>query len=146
MSMDWFDQNAGGGEPSVYFGKVGDKVVGTITALPRAKEFIDDQGRTQSVLVVPMRAHEGCTATKGKKGADGVVQAGDDVAVFIRAGFMAGAVAEAIREAGAKGLAEGDTLAIAFSGEKDTGKVQPAKEYQARYVPAKPNVSVESLV
>jgi ApbE superfamily uncharacterized protein (UPF0280 family) len=93
-----------------------------------------------------MRATGESTASKGKKGSGGDIKDGDEVALFIRSGAMAEAVSTAIREAGAKGLAEGDTLAIAFSDTKDTGKIQPVKLYQARYTPGKPAVSLDSLV
>lgn len=146
MSMDWFDQNAGSSNPGVYFDKIGAMVVGDIIGTPRATTLIDDRGRANNVLIVDLLAHEGCTALKGKKGAEGAISAGDLLALFIRAGLMAQAVSDALRTVGAKGLRAGDTLAIAYSGDKDTGKPQPAKVYQARYTLAKPTVSVDSLV
>lgn len=146
MSMEWFDQNAGGSEPSVYFGTVGDKVVGVITGTPRPKEFVDEKGRTQQTLVVPMRATAGTTASKGKGGGEGKIADGEEVALFIRAGFLAEAVSTAIKAAGGKGLSEGDTLGVAFTSTKDTGQIQPAKLYRAQYVPGKAAVSVDDLI
>jgi hypothetical protein len=64
----------------------------------------------------------------------------------VKPGLMATAISDAIEAAGAKGLTEGDTLAVQFSAEKDTGKIQPAKEYVAQLVPAKPTVAVGNLV
>jgi hypothetical protein len=147
MSMDWFNENAGSSNPGVYFGQIGAKVVGEILSTPRPSSFKDEiSGRESNVLIVDLRAAEGSTATKGKKGADGPIQPGDELALFLRAGLMAQAVSQAIKEAGAKGLAAGDTIAVAYSEDKDTGRVQPAKVYQARYTPAKAAVSVDNLV
>ncbi len=147
MSMDWFDQNAGGsGNPGVFFGQVGAKVVGTLMAAPKQTTFTDDKGKEQPRLIVELRASDGCTAAKGKMGADGTIQAGDEVTLWVKPGLMASAIRDAVADSGAKGLAEGDTIAVAFTENKDTGKIQPAKVYAAKYVPAKAAVSLDSLV
>jgi len=143
MSMDWLQQNAGNGDsnPGVYFGTVGTKLVGQIVALPR-------QVSTQygDRLVVEMCADEGTTAHKGPEGADGPIGAGELVTLWIKPGAMASAVADAVRAVNAAGLAEGDTLAVAYSGQQDTGKPSKLKLYQARYTPAKTAVDIDNLV
>lgn len=144
MSNDWLSQNSGGsGGPSAYFGTVGDKVAGVITSTPRtvATEFGER-------LVIELKAISGSTAAKGTNGEDGPIEDGDDVTIWVKPGAMASAIRRAINEAGADGLTEGDTLAIAYSGDGEKKKAgwNAPKLYQARYVPAKPTVSVESLV
>jgi hypothetical protein len=142
MSIDWLDQNSGGsGGPGVYFDKVGAKVVGEIITLPRK---VDTEYGER--LVIELRAAEGCTASKGKMGADGPIAVGDEVSLWVKSGFMASAVRDAVRAVNGAGLAVGDTIAVAYSEDKETGKPQPAKVYQARYTPAKAAVSVDNLV
>lgn len=139
---NWLDQNSGGsGNPGAYFGAIGDKVVGVINGTPRTVET-----QFGERLVVELVASDGCTASKGKKGADGTIQTGDEVTLWIKPGAMAAAVRDAVHAAEAKSLSEGDTLAVAFSDTRDTGKAEPVKLYQARYTPATTTVSLESLV
>ena len=140
---DWLSDNAGGtGNPGVAFTKLGMKVVGVITATPKA---VDTQHGER--LVVELRALPGCTAEHGTKGADGVIPEDGEVTLWIKPGAMATAVRDAIQAAGAKGLTEGDTLALAFTGTKDTGKAEPVKLYTAQLVVAKPAVALsESLI
>lgn len=142
MSMDWFDQNSGGsGAPGVYFGEVGHKVVGRIVGTPKR---VDTQFGER--LVIELVATGDSTALKGKKGADGKIVDGDEVTVWTKPGAMAAAIRDAVQEAGATGLSDGDTLALAFSDTRDTGKAEPVKLYVARYTPAKAAVSLDSLV
>jgi ApbE superfamily uncharacterized protein (UPF0280 family) len=138
MTIDWLATNSGGnGGTAVTFTNVGDKVVGTIAAEPRPKET-----QFGERLIVELVAGEGSTAT-----ADGnPINPGDAVTVFVKPGAMAAAIRTALVEAGAAGLREGDTLALAFSENRDTGKPSPLKVFQARYTAAKPAVSVDSLV
>jgi hypothetical protein len=143
---DWLSSNTGGaGGPSVYFGKVGDKVVGVISSKPRPVTVTDDKGNPASRLVVELVASGSSTAGKGKGGREDIGE-GDELTLWVKPGLMATAISAAIEAAGAKGLTEGDTLAVQFSAEKDTGKIQPAKEYVAQLVPAKPTVAVGDLV
>jgi len=144
---EWLSRNRGGsGYPAVAFLAVGDRVIGTITSLPRIAKMKDDDGQEQEVLVVELRSGPQSTAKKGRKGADGPIQDGDNLTLWVRPGPMAGAVYDAVQEAGARGLSEGDDLAVGFSEEKDTGKVQALKIYVARYTPAKPSTSLSTLV
>lgn len=144
---DWLNQNSGGnGYPAVVFAAVGATIKGEITSTPRPVVVTNDKGDKEQRLVVELRAIEGTTATKGTMTHQEPIAVGDDVSLWVKPGFLASAIRVAVGTAGAKGLAEGDTLAVAFSGTKDTGKIQPAKEYQARLTPAKPTVSVDSLV
>jgi hypothetical protein len=143
MSMDWLNDNSGGGDdgPGLYFGKVGQKVIGVITATPR-------QVNTQygDRLVIALKVSEGSDALKGALGADGAVSTGEDVALWVKPGQMASALREALQTAGVKGLAEGDTLAVQFVEEQNTGKPSPLKVYRAQYIAAKTAVAVDSIV
>jgi hypothetical protein len=143
MSDNWLNENSGGsGNPGVHFGVVGEKVVGRITQTP--KTVTTQFGER---LVVELEASEQSTASKGKKGGDGRIVEGDNVTLWLKPGAMAAAVRDAINSAEARGLSEGDTLALAFTGTKDTGKAEPVKLYTAQLVPAKPAVAVgESLI
>jgi hypothetical protein len=144
MSNDWLSQNSGGnGGPGVYFGTIGDKVVGVITATPRQ---VDTEFGER--LVIELRATSESTATKGTSGEDGDIQDGDEVTVWVKPGAMAAAIRKAIVDAGATGLTEGDTLAVAYSGDGEKKKAgwNAPKLYVARYTTAKPAVSLDSLV
>lgn len=142
MSNEWLDTNSGGsGNPGVYFGTLGDKVVGRIVGTPKQ---VDTQFGER--LVIELKATDKSTAAKGKKGADGPIVDGDEVTLWLKPGAMAAAVRDAVRESGANGLSDGDTIAVAFTDTRDTGKAEPVKLYAAQYVPAKPAVDVGSLV
>lgn len=144
MSMDWLNQNQGGGDsgPGVYFGTIGMIVVGVIEGTPRAVTT-----KYGDRLIIDIVAGEGCTALKGEEGAEGQIAAGDRVTLWTKPGAMAGALRTALADAGATGLSEGDTLAVQYTGdgEKKPGK-NPPKLYKAKYTPAKPAVSLDSLV
>jgi hypothetical protein len=144
MSTDWLDQNSGGaGGPSVYFGTIGDKVVGVIESTPRT---VDTEFGER--LVIELKAADGSTATKGANGEDGPIVDGDSVTVWCKPGAMASALKRAIADAGATGLSVGDTLAIAYSGDGEKKKAgwNAPKLYAAKYVPAKPSKSIDELV
>lgn len=139
----WLDQNSGGsGYPAVQFPAVGALVRGVISSTPRIVTVQNDKGQDEERLVVELKAIDGCTASTK----EGSIEAGADVTLWVKPGFMTSAIKEAVREAGAKGLAEGDTLVVRFKEQKDTGKIQPAKVYDAKYVAAKPTVSVDELI
>lgn len=144
MSMDWLSKNTGGGDgnPGVYFGTPGMKVIGKIADTPKE---VDTQYGAR--LVVELVAVDGSTALKGTEGVDGVIEAGDEVTLWVKPGLMAAAIRTAITAAGADGLSEGDTLAVQYTGdgEKKPGK-NPPKIYAAQYQPAKAAVSVDSLI
>jgi hypothetical protein len=142
MSMDWLNNNSGGGDSvGVYFGTVGQKLIGVITGTPR-------QVSTQygDRLAVDLTVSEGTTALKGNLGADGELVTGEAATLWVKPGAMASALKAALNEAGAKGLAEGDTLAVQFVEEQNTGKPSPLKVYRGQYIPAKTAVAVDSIV
>jgi ApbE superfamily uncharacterized protein (UPF0280 family) len=144
-ATNWLKDNSGGGDggPGVYFDTPGDKVVGVIVGTPRK---VDTEFGER--LVVELTATGESTASKGTRGADGVIADGDSVTVWCKPGAMASAIARACNEAGVQGLSEGDTLALAYSGDGEQKKAgwNAPKLYVARYTIAKPAVSVDSLV
>jgi hypothetical protein len=145
--MGWLDDNAGGNNlPGIYFGDVGDIVKGVISGKPRIVTVQDDRGKDVEKLVVELRALPGCTAKSGKRGADGPIPEDFECSLWIKGGLLATAVKDAVRAAGAKGLAEGDTIAVQYTDTKDTGKMEPAKVYAAKYVAAKPSVAIDDLI
>jgi hypothetical protein len=140
----WLNNNSGGngdGAPSVYFGAIGDKIIGLITSEPRPVPT-----KYGDRLVIEMKAAEGTNASKGDFGNDGPIQPGEDCIVWVRPGQMASAINDALKAAGAKGLTEGDTLAVKFVDEQDTGKPSKLKVYKAQYHVVKPAVSVDDLI
>lgn len=146
-AMDWLDDNSSGNRyPGVYFANVGDFVAGEILDKPRVVTTTNDKGEREDKLVIEVKARSGCTARKGSRRDNSPIEEGDNVSIWVKAGFLASAVREAVKAAGARGLAEGDTIVVQHSGLKDTGKMEPAKEFSAKYVVAKPAVSVEAIV
>lgn len=143
MNNDWLNANSGGsGNPGVFFGNKGDKVVGRIAETPKT---VDTQFGER--LVIELVASAGCTAQKGKKGADGPIVEGDEVTLWLKPGAMAAAVRDAVNNADASGLAVDGVLAVAFTDTKDTGKAEPVKLYAAQYQAPVPTVAVgESLI
>ena len=141
-SSKWLNDNSGGdNHPGVYFGAIGQKIVGVIVGTPR-------QVSTQygDRLVVDLTVAEGSTALKGNMGEDGPVAAGETASLWVKPGAMATALRQALNEADAKALTEGDTLAVKFVDEQDTGKPSKLKVYKAQYHAVKPSVSVDDLI
>ena len=124
-SVDDFLQSALGGRfEAASFETIGKGVAGTIVGTPKVAET---QYGTR--LVVDLMQADGSGVT-----------------VWIREGLMAAAVGQAAKDAtGTTSLAEGGKLAIVLTGERDTGKGNPAKEYQARYEPPAGAVDVGSI-
>lgn len=134
---DWLTNNSGGsGNPGVAFDDIGAKVKGTIAAEPRQ---VDTQYGER--LVIELIAADGCTATAGENRAP--ITAGDEITLWVKPGAMARAIKEAIDNADAKGLEEGATIAVQYTGdgEKKPGK-NPPKLYKAAYERPKAAVPV----
>lgn len=134
---DWLTNNSGGsGNPGVAFDEIGAKVKGTIVGEPRQ---VDTEYGER--LVIELVAAEGCTATKGPD-RDPIAK-GDETTLWVKPGAMARALKEALVEAGAPGLEEGATLALAYTadGEKKPGK-NPPKLYKAAYERPKTAVAI----
>lgn len=113
-ASDWLNENSGGGEQhdAVAFTNVGDGVRGRIMDKPKA--LMTQFGER---LLINLDTEVGPRS------------------LWVKPGNMAGAIRKACADAGVTDLTVGATLAIAFVGEIDTGKGNPAKQFEAKYVP-----------
>jgi len=126
---EWLNSNGGGSSNSesvgsIAFAEVGDMIVGAIATDPRV---VETQYGDRLVMEL--------TASNATAKADGNdVNEGDVVTVWVRAGAMARAISNAVKDAGADGLAIGGKLALKHSalGEKKPGR-NPAKLFEAKY-------------
>ena len=113
--------------PAVKFEKIGDQVVGTIIEEPKLKNI-----KTKfDIEEVPTLLITLDTVGNGNEG--------DFRTLFVRdSTFLLSAIGDACGEANVKGVAAGGRLAIKHHDVKDTGKGNPAKLYEAKYVPPAP--------
>jgi hypothetical protein len=104
---------------SFKFQAVGDKAVGTITYIGQWQERTNKfNGRIEQVTKIVIDAD------------------GDELAIWpVKGSRMAQAIGEAAMAAGAKTLEVGGKLAVAYASDRDTGKPQPMKWFEAKYEP-----------
>lgn len=132
----------GGGAKSAKFPSIGTVVGGVITDEPTLQQQKDintgalktwDDGNPMMQLVVKVQTDE------REDGEDDGVRA-----IYIK-GQMKQAVAEAVKKAGAKGLAIGGTLKVAYTGDGEPSKkgFTAPKQYQAQYVAPASNASAD---
>lgn len=150
--MDFLEESSGSAYPGFKFKNLKDGIKGRIVEKPRLVE-VDDMNKPgqkvkKLVLAIEATAVQGVYGVKDDSGRRTEAQAkpGETYAVWVGKGFMAQAVNDAVKAANADGLKEGDTFSIQYVEDKDTGKPQPAKVYGAKLEPAKPTVSVGSLL
>lgn len=137
MSTDPNNFLMGGGGRSAKFENPGDTITGTICAEPEVKQQTDiktgapkfwDNGDPQMQLVVRLQ-----TQLREDGDDDGIR------AIYVKGGFkaptMQKAIADAVRAAGAKGLAVGGTLTVTYTGNGPASGVgmNPPKYYTAQY-------------
>lgn len=129
-AQEFLESSSGESYPAFKFEKVGDTVKGTIMTEPRPIERPSlKDGSPEKQLPINLD-----------------VEGVGPQTVWCRAGFMAGAIADAVKEAGAPGLQIGGVLAIRFTEERDTGKPNKAKVFKAKYeAPASNGVSVDEI-
>lgn len=149
-AMGFFDAHSGGGggAPSFKHVNVGDTVSGEIVSMremdqthysgPLAGQPIKDEKRggnkkqLQIVLRTELRNWQGCEPSKDVDGNPQPPSEDEGMrAIYVR-GWMIGAVADAVRAAGAKYPEVGGTLAVRLTEAHDTRKQNP-KKYDARY-------------
>lgn len=66
--------------------------------------------------------------------------------LWVKSGFLAGAIKEACQEAGASGIAKGGKLGVVLTELRDVGKPQPAYVFKAKYeVPVGSGVSMDEI-
>lgn len=127
----------GGSTPSVKFPAIGAWVSGRITQKPAVEQQRDyttgelkfwDDGNPQMQLVVTLATAERDPANPEDDGTR---------RLFVK-GQMKGAVAQAVRTAGAHGLEVGGTLTVKYThdGEKSNPRFHAPKQFAAQYVAA----------
>lgn len=128
---DFLNQSSGELHDGFKFANIGDTCKGTISELPKVVEFTSKfTNQQERQLVIPVTDDTGATH-----------------AVWVKAGFAASAVQDALTEANAPGLEVGGKFAMQLVELRDTGKGNPAKVYKAQYQPpAAPAVGVDSLL
>jgi hypothetical protein len=140
----------GGGEkrPSFSFVRVGDGLTGTIVD-SRIVDVKDMSGMVSSKLVIEIEIAS-CKGGKPEKDGNLVVAVhdfapGEVVAVWLKPGYGIGAVADAIKAAGASQLEAGGKLTIRLAEKRDVGKQSPANVYAATYTAPARGVSLEEF-
>lgn len=134
-SQAFLDESGGESFPAIKFANVGDTVVGTLIKEPTTviRESLKD-GSPEKQLPINLE----CAS----------VPAGDPGprTLWVRRGFLASAIAEAVKDAGGEGLQAGGKLSVKFTEERDTGKPFPAKVFKAKYeMPVSSGVAVDDI-
>lgn len=126
---EFLNSYGGDSHPAFKFTNVGDTINGTIAEKPRVVDTKNMNTQApEKKLVIPVQTEDGIFS------------------VWVKAGFAANAVKEALKEAGADGLLEGGTFAMKLVELRDTGKPQPAKVFKAKYTPPAPSgVNVDEI-
>lgn len=134
-----------GGVQSASFKNVGDHCTGFIMSQPEPRQRTDintgkpltwPDGRNQMMIVVRLMTEE--------KDPNNPEDSGERQLFINLPSNMSRAVADAVREAGAKGLAIGGKLQVIYTGEGEKTEAwkNPPKTYTAKY--RQPEVSVET--
>lgn len=116
-----FLQNASGTSyPAVKFDSVGDTFIGDIFETPMVVErpALNPPHDLEKQLVINLTAPDGTERT-----------------LWVRKGFLAQAISEAVATTGAAGLEVGGKLAVKRDADRDTGKIKPAYTYKVKYTP-----------
>lgn len=131
--MDFLNQNSGGsGYQSVAFPNVGDSIKGVIVGIPRIVELRNDDGELEKKLLIDLSDDQGEMWT-----------------LWVKRGWMAGALKDACVKAGVSNIAEGGTLAMKYTGDGEKKKAgwSAPKLYEAAYKPPTPSAgSVDDLL
>lgn len=143
-TMGFLDSASTSGLPGVKWMKVGDEVRGVIISEPRVVETKSLQagGAMEAKLVLEVRT-ETDTRITDKESDEGfrIVNGGEEVAVWVRKGWMAGAVRDAVRAAGATSVEEGGKLSLKLIElrKPTTPGYSPTQIFEAKYkAPEKP--------
>lgn len=132
---DFLNQSSGSKYPSFKFTTVGDGVAGTIVEAPKMVTMPSlTPGKPDDLFMVIS------VQPNNTVGEDAIVS------VWVKKGYMAGAIADAVRAAGASELAEGGRIGIKFTATKPSKFPQPAKLFEAVYAaPVKSGLSLDDL-
>lgn len=126
---DFLASSSGSQHPAFKFAHVGDKISGVISEVPRVIDRPNlNDGKPEKQMVLAVTTDDGTT-----------------FAVWVRRGFMAQAIQDALTNAGAPGLEVGGRIGILYSEDRDTKKPNPAKVFKAQYqAPAPQAVGVDA--
>jgi len=116
MSIDVDSISAPAGD-AFKFNEIGDKVKGVITHAEVKDQVNKFTNKDETVMVVTLETEDG-----------------DSWKLYPRispGSQMARVIGDAVKEAGAKSLDVGGTLAVAYTDEEDIGKGNPMKVYAA---------------
>lgn len=125
--------------PTFTFKRVGDKVRGTVLR-SNIVQVRQDDGSTREKLVIDLEV-ERAKGGRVVKDADGLVTGVEDIApgthvtIWLNKGYGIGAIADAVRKAGAAQLVDGGTLTIEHTEKRDVGRAMPANVFAATYEP-----------
>lgn len=143
--MDFLNQGSGSSYPSVSFPDPGAEVKGRIVSVPRIVSTPGfNGGEVEDKLVVEIETEVDTFTPDGDGGYRKVN--GEIVALWVRKGWMLGAVRDAVSEAKASSIDEGGTLHVRYTGdgERKPGK-NPPKLYKAKYTPPAGGVSLDDM-
>lgn len=118
-----FLDSAGGSKyPAFKFENIGDTLAGEIIDTPKIIQRPNlNDGTPEDNLVINIRTTDGHEFT-----------------LWVRRGFLAGAISDAVKAAGAAGLEAGGKLGVRYTESRDTGKPKPARVFTAQYQPPTP--------
>jgi hypothetical protein len=145
---DFLNQGSGSGYPGVKFNQVGDEVKGTIISDPRIVETPSlKDGAPEPKLVLEVHTEVDSVVSDGEGGDKTVTD--EDVALWVRKGWMSGAVRDAVQKAGASNIEQGGRIHVKLVELRKPTKVgfNPTKIFEAVYkAPDKPSgVSLDDL-
>jgi hypothetical protein len=119
----FLNQSSGSKYPAFKWGEIGTVLAGTIIEQPRVITRPNlNTNEPEDNLVIPVRTAEG-----------------HEFSLWVRRGFLAQAIADAVKESESDGLAEGGTLQVKHTENRDTGRPQPARVFKAKYTPPAPS-------
>jgi hypothetical protein len=115
--QSFLDSSSGSRYPAFKWGQVGLVLSGRIIEPPRIVNRPNlNSGDPEDNLVIAVETAEG-----------------HQFSLWVRRGFLAQAISDAVHESGASGLAEGGTLHVKHTEDRDTGRPQPARVFNAKY-------------
>lgn len=127
---DFLDESSGSRYPAHKFETMGQGIKGIVVEKPRVVETpaLNPPHALEKKLVVALAMAPGA----------------DPVSVWVKRGFMASAVSDAIAASGATGLEVGGELAVAWVDTQPATKPghNPAKIYRAQYKPPTSSAAV----
>jgi hypothetical protein len=115
----FLESSSGSRYPAFKWSETGAVLAGEIIEAPRVISRPNlNNNEPEDNLVIAIRTAEG-----------------HEFALWVRRGFLAQAISDAVHEAKVEGLATGGKLAVKHVENRDTGRPQPARVFKAKYEP-----------